>query len=120
MKVLDQVLLEQAIDHFGPENQIIKALEELGELSAALARFLNDDGMMLDIVEELADCQIMLGQMNYIFGVDLIEGKIKQKQERLSKMIIEHKSIARQTDWPCREKYRGELADTPDFDDSQL
>lgn len=51
-------------DHYGKENQTIKAIEELAELIQALAK-----GDIENIKEEIADVRVMLEQIEYLYGV---------------------------------------------------
>ena len=81
----EAAILEGAITHFGAEAQIIKAIEELGELAVELARDLNGLGRTEAIREEMADAFIMLNQLELIFG-DVTEIEIA-KLERLERMI---------------------------------
>lgn len=60
--------LWQIIAHFGYANQKKKAIEELGELSRALARDLQGMPDRDNIAEEMADVYIMLGQLELIYG----------------------------------------------------
>ena len=46
------VLCNKAIEHYKPARQIVQAMEELGELQQALARFLNDRAN--NVEEEIA------------------------------------------------------------------
>lgn len=57
------------IAHFGGyANQKEKAIEELGELSTAIARDLQGEGDRANITEEMADVYIMLAQLELIYG----------------------------------------------------
>lgn len=66
----------KAINTYGVENQIIKTVEELSELSQALCKFLSkpyteSDRTILDnIYEEIADVEIMLEQCKMMFQCD--------------------------------------------------
>ena len=97
------------IDHYGDVSQVKKALEELGELIAALSRFDNQiyrtsktktklealdiealDGalMLMQVVEEIADVTIMLEQLRLIFPInDDVKKVMKAKIERTLKRI---------------------------------
>ena len=81
----EAAILERAISKFGTGAQILKAVEELGELSVELARDLNGLGRTEAIREEMADAFIMLNQLELIFG-DVTEIEIA-KLERLERMI---------------------------------
>lgn len=75
-------LLARAVDVYGCRHQVIKAMEELGELIQALAKYETEvfpgdaagaaaEKMHADhIAEEIADVRIMLQQMCLIFRVE--------------------------------------------------
>lgn len=61
-------ILQKAINTFGSSQQIIKSIEELGELSTALARYFDKNKFDIDnICEEMVDVEIMLEQLKIIF-----------------------------------------------------
>lgn len=60
--------LWQIIAHHGYAHQKHKAVEEFSELNEALARDLNGQGDRANITEEMADCYIMLAQLELIYG----------------------------------------------------
>ena len=80
-------ILEGAIAKFGTQAQIAKAVEELNELAAELARHLNGQAKVENIREEMADAFIMLNQMEMIFE-DVSDVEIR-KLERLEGMVAE-------------------------------
>lgn len=63
--------LTKILHHYGPHSQIIKTIEELSELIQALSKDLNsidsEEEITNQIIEEMADCYIMLGQMSILF-----------------------------------------------------
>ncbi|MFA5706578.1 MAG: hypothetical protein WDA41_09510 [Candidatus Neomarinimicrobiota bacterium] len=61
-------LFEQAVKTYGAESQVRKAVEELTELSVALLHSLDGRGDTENILEEMADVEIMLEQLHVIFG----------------------------------------------------
>ena len=79
--------LIRAINHFGVEHQIDKALEEMGELITALARRRLDRSRKEDIAEEIADVLIVANQLRIIYGGELVDGLIDQKLSRLEATI---------------------------------
>lgn len=81
----EAAILEGAITHYGSDAQIVKAIEELGELTVELARHRNGQGNVEAIREEMADAFVMLNQLELIFG-DVAEIEIA-KLERLEGMI---------------------------------
>ena len=83
---------EAALEHYGVHSQMVKCMEECGELIQALARNLSGEHNEENVAEELADVEIMIQQMRLIFGgsvgynVDIIKA---QKVARLKKRIEE-------------------------------
>lgn len=71
-------LLQRAIDTHGAQIQIFKTVEEMGELTQALAKLAGnpdapnpDYNKMVDhVAEEVADVRIMLDQLCMIFDVE--------------------------------------------------
>ena len=72
-----RALYRRAIDRFGPTDQTLKAIEEMGELTQALCKHLQalTDGTSMEaqermrrhIAEEMADVVIMLDQLSDIY-----------------------------------------------------
>lgn len=87
-------LFKQAVDKWGRTSQIDMMIEECSELIKALCKIKrahdpSDTGALInDICEELADVQIMSGQMRYIFGADQIDGWYDAKLERLGRLLL--------------------------------
>jgi len=88
----EYILYEQAWKKYGSAMQFIVAMEECSELIKAISKFMRD-GKVEDfksIVEEIADVEIMLEQIDYIFclglSIDLIK---RQKLERLEQRLKE-------------------------------
>lgn len=91
----------KAINTYGVENQMIKTVEELSELSQALCKSivrlnytkgktsLEDDLKSVDnIFEEIADVEIMLEQCKIMFQCDKEVNKWQQKKiERLERRL---------------------------------
>ncbi len=69
-------VIRRAVLHFGPRRQMVKAMEELGELMQAIARYVGakDEGgaggfEMESVAEEIADVEIMLQQVRIICDI---------------------------------------------------
>lgn len=91
----------KAINTYGVENQLIKTVEELSELSQALCKSsirlnytkgkisLEDDLKYVDnIFEEMADVEIMLEQCKIMFQCDKEVNKWKQEKiQRLERRL---------------------------------
>ena len=94
---MNKEILEKAIKQYGEHNQMLKCIEECGELSRAVSRILielsSGDGFtteesLANLQEELADVSIMAEQMLMIFKCEkdvnqYIEFKLNRLKERL-------------------------------------
>ncbi len=83
----DYDVLQAAVDHYGPERQVDKAIEEMSELTKALLklRYRKDEHTTEDVLEEMADVEIMLDQLKLIFGYKTLyrDEKVYRLVERL-------------------------------------
>lgn len=61
----------------------------MAELITELARSMNNRGMNVNIVEEIADVLIMMNQLREIFGADLVDCHIGIKMRRLKQLIAD-------------------------------
>jgi hypothetical protein len=77
-------IYQRAIKKWGETAQMLVAVEEFSELSRALVRHVSDrDRNIHNIVEEMADAEIMLEQLKLIFSDD-IAFFLYQKREKLN------------------------------------
>lgn len=86
-------IMRDIIKHFGNENQLEKAIEELNELIEAIKEKNPDH-----ILEELADCIIMIKQTQIIYGFsnDQIDAEITRKLERTRQRIKDTITITKE------------------------
>jgi len=86
-------LYKQAVDKWGRGPQIDMMIEECSELIKALCKLKrahhpSDTGALVnDICEEIADVEIMVGQMRHIFGPDEVDSWWAEKIDRLEKLL---------------------------------
>ena len=85
-----KVIYEMAITKYGQMNQIIKAVEEMSELTKELCKLLvNDSKYSIEgIAEEIADVTIMMEQLRLIFDIndevcDMMDSKVKRLENRI-------------------------------------
>lgn len=83
--MIDQQILLQAIETWGIESQIVLAMEECVELIVALSH--DWRGRCADVIEEIADVQILLDELKIIFGEENVEQLINQKMARLRERL---------------------------------
>lgn len=84
---MEKDIYQEAVDTFGIRNQVSKAIEEMSELTHALCRALNHERS--NVMEEMADVEIMLEQLKRIYG-DTQQMK-DAKLFRLESMIYDKK-----------------------------
>lgn len=85
------LLYKKAIAKWGNQFQIIMILEEMAELQKALIKLMRaDEGPISDVLEEVADLEIMLEQLRHILIVDEEEiNLIKERKLLRLKKILE-------------------------------
>ena len=87
----------KAVELWGESGQLLMVIEECSELSKALCKYFrrSDTRTFDDIVEEMADVEIMLSQMKYMLGADgrkLFYAAKGRKIRRLEKRMREHEA----------------------------
>ena len=83
--------LKRAIETYGKDLQLTVAVEEFSELIKEICKNKRGKDNRDNIIEEMADCEIMLAQIQIIFdiGADEIGDKIIEKLERLESRLSE-------------------------------
>lgn len=79
-----------AIETYGAESQVDKAIEEMSELTKALLKERRYGGSNVDVCEEIADVFIMILQMMLIFEekdevAKYVDYKIKRLEKRITR-----------------------------------
>lgn len=93
-----QEIMKKAISKYGSSHQMLKAIEELGELERALIKkmmyqmeFVHRDDVKdnnYNLMEEIADVEIMIYQIKLIYGIfyevdSLRDKKLQRLKTRL-------------------------------------
>lgn len=83
--------LEKAIETYGKDMQLTVAVEEFSELIKEICKNKRGADNRDAIIEEMADCYIMLAQLEIIFGIDSTEiyDKYNEKINRLETRLAE-------------------------------
>lgn len=77
-------IYRQAIEKWGAESQIYMLFEEMSELQKEICKNKRGEANFHRIAEEIADVEIMIGQMKLLFSIkDAVENFKKYKLERL-------------------------------------
>lgn len=80
-------IYKQAIEKWGEDKQIDMIVEETGELLQALMKYRR--GKPHNVEEELADVQIMIQQLKFMFDFDLYQEFKFDKIQRLKLRLKE-------------------------------
>ena len=88
----DGAVLRQVIETYGAEAQLNVAIEEFSELIKEICKHKRHMDNIKDIIEEMADCYIMLEQMKMIFGLGsiVILDAMDKKIKRLKFQLTDH------------------------------
>jgi len=81
-------IMEKCLDQWGQNAQVGQTIEECAELIVALQKYTNrtpKPGMIENILDEIADVEMMLAQMRLVLGIDdaALRQRIEYKFERL-------------------------------------
>lgn len=85
-------ILTDTIYTYGEDSQIWMAIEEMSELSNALAKYRRGRATNEDVCEEIADVAIMIIQLSKIFGPDDVSDFFERKLDRLDKRLTKYKN----------------------------
>lgn len=75
-------------NHYGREHQVLIAIEEMSELTKELCKYFRRFDRKKEIVEEVADAQIMLEQLIELFGIEgdvdkMVDYKLNRQIRRM-------------------------------------
>lgn len=95
----DERIMQQAIETYGVQAQCDVAIEEMAELTKAIMKLrrVEDDyektQVALDnLLEEIADVDIMIEQLKIMWGPKQVEGYREKKLERLDRRLNDDRS----------------------------
>lgn len=88
MTPYEYAVYRKAIDKYGAIHQIIKAIEEMSELTKELCKYLDVKPDIDHIAEEIADVEITIEQLKMILDCEqTVESWRLKKVERLDERI---------------------------------
>ena len=76
-----------ALAKWGEEAQFDQAVEECAELIVALKHFKRDKVDLQEIVDELADVALMVGELSFMLGEERVEQAIEAKLCKLKLLL---------------------------------
>jgi len=103
----EKEIYKLAKEEWGEELQMIMAIEEFSELQKVICKIIRGLGEKYarDIFEEIADCEIMIGQLKEMFGHDVCTAIKMRKLARLSIKL----ETGKWRDWesiPLKDAYK--------------
>ena len=92
MKMKEIELMKLAVDTWGQALQLVMVCEETAELQKEVCKILRGDwssGRMDSLASEIADCRLMLSQLEMMCGVKAkVESETQIKLMRLEKRLL--------------------------------
>jgi NTP pyrophosphatase (non-canonical NTP hydrolase) len=84
--------MQTCLDKWGINAQVGQTVEECAELIVALQKYVNrtpQPGTVENILDEIADVEMMLGQMRLVLGIndEALRERIEYKFERLNQYL---------------------------------
>ena len=80
-------IYRSTLEKWGEEAQYDQAIEECAELIASLKHFKRDKIDAEQVILELADVTLMLGQLTWMFGPDKVDAAVGAKLEKLRRLL---------------------------------
>ena len=80
-------LYKATLEKWGEDAQYDQTVEECAELIAALKHFRRGKIDRQAVIDELADVTLMLGQLTWMFGEELVQKTVETKLAKLKKLI---------------------------------
>lgn len=82
-----EAIYRAALGKWGEEAQFDQAVEECAELITALKHFKRDKVGRQQVIDELADVALMVGQLSFMLGEDRVEQAIDAKLAKLKGLL---------------------------------
>jgi len=84
---VDPELYRATLAKWGEEAQYDQAIEECAELIASLKHYKRGKAGEAEIIAELADVTLMVGQLTWMFGAARVDEAIAEKLHKLKKLL---------------------------------
>ena len=84
---MSESLFRAAVNRWGHASQMVMAMEECAELNVSLAHFIRGRATIEQVAEEIADVEIMTGQLRTIVGDVLVDAAKARKLARLEELL---------------------------------
>jgi NTP pyrophosphatase (non-canonical NTP hydrolase) len=87
-----EIIYRATLARWGEEAQYDQAVEECAELIAALKHYKRQRIGAPQLIEELADVTLMIGQLTWMFGPEQVDQAIAAKLAKLQQLLVEKES----------------------------
>jgi hypothetical protein len=84
-----ETLYRRTLALWGEQAQYDQAVEECAELCAALMHYRRGKIAIEQVVDELADVTLMVGQLSWMFGEDNVREAVERKRAKLEQLMAE-------------------------------
>lgn len=82
-------IYSKTLSKWGEKAQFDQTIEECAELIATLQHFARGKAGRGDVIHELADVYLMVGQLMYMFGEEELDAAVKVKVAKLNTLLSE-------------------------------
>ncbi len=82
-------VMRSALDAFGTARQVDKCLGEMHELGEVLLSHRYGEASAAQVIDEIADGFVVLGQMRLLYGPEAVDERIKVKLARLVRLVAD-------------------------------
>jgi NTP pyrophosphatase (non-canonical NTP hydrolase) len=87
-EIMDDIALyKQTVQLWGEQAQYDQAIEECAELITALLHYRREKVAAQQVIDELADVTLMLGQLTWMFGSDKVSAAVIAKRQKLDGLM---------------------------------
>lgn len=80
-------LYRTTVDVWGEPAQYDQAVEECAELIAALMHYRREKVDAQQVIDELADVTLMVGQLTWMFGAERVAEAVQRKRDKLDGLL---------------------------------
>ncbi|MFK5927107.1 MAG: antitoxin [Desulfuromusa sp.] len=80
-------LYQATLDKWGEDAQYDQMVEECAELITALKHFRRGKVDQQAVIDEIADVTLMLGQLTWMFGTELVDKAVQKKRQKLNRLL---------------------------------
>lgn len=77
-------IYRKAVETYGIDAQRRMAVEEMAELTNALMKQDRGRNTAMDVIDEIADVTIMMQQLAFMYGREVVQERIEYKTQRLA------------------------------------